>query len=229
MRSIIFDTGSLISLVTNNLLWILEPLKKQFKGEFYITPAVKKELIDKPLNIHRFELEAMEVYTYIKKGILKIIDDKKIKLTAEKLLHYANHSFKAHGRWIKIVDEAEIETVAADAILDAEAVVIDERTVRILLENSIKLTELMENKLHCKIQPNKENIKEFKKILEDVQIIRSTELVTIAYRLGLLDSYILDKIDSPKKRLLNAALWALKIRGCAISRKEIDEILALEA
>ena len=43
MRSIIFDTGPIISLVTNNMLWLLEPLKKQFKGEFYITKSVKKE------------------------------------------------------------------------------------------------------------------------------------------------------------------------------------------
>jgi len=228
VKTIIFDTGSIISLVTNNLLWTLEPLKKQFQGEFYITPAVKEELIEKPLRTKRFELEAMQVFQYLKKGIVKVVKDEKIKKTANKLINLANHSFKAHGKWIKIVHDAEIEVLAADSVLDSEAVVIDERTVRMLLENSLKLTELMEKRLHCKIKPNKNNIKDFKKILEDVQIIRSTELITIAYRLGLLNDYLLKEIESPKKRLLDAALWALKIRGCAISKKEIEEIIKLE-
>ena len=230
-KKIIFDTGSIISLVTNNLLWILEPLKERFQGEFYITPAVKEELIAKPLRTKRFEFEAMQVYQFIKKGIVTITSDPRIKQTANKLLNLANHSFKTQGRWIKIVHEAEIEVLAADAILDSEAVVIDERTVRMLLENSLKLTELMEKRLHCKIKPNKNNIKDFKKILEDVQIIRSTELVTIAYRLGLLNEYLPERSPSvkyPKKRLLDAALWAVKIKGCSISKREIDEIIRLE-
>ncbi|MBW2978088.1 hypothetical protein KY331_04550 [Candidatus Woesearchaeota archaeon] len=228
-KKIIYDTGSIISLVTNNLLWILEPLKEQFGGEFYITPAVKEELINKPLKTKRFELEAMQVFQYIKRGIIKVIDQNRIKEMADKLLFLANHSFRSHGKWIKIVHEAEIEVLAADAVLDASAVVIDERTVRIFLENSPKLTELMEKRLHSKIKPHKNNIKDFKKILEDVQVIRSTEIVTIAYKLGLLDEYQIKEIDSPKKRLLDAALWALKIRGCAISKKEIEEIIKLEA
>lgn len=231
MKSIVFDTGSVISLVTNNLLWILEPLKKQFNGEFYITPAVKEELIERPLRTKRFELEAMQVYQYLKNGVFKVNPDQRIKKTADKLLELANHSFKTRGTWISIVHKAETEALAADAVLDSEAVVMDERTTRMLLENSLRLTELMEKRLHCKIEPNKNNIKDFKKIVEDVQIIRSTELVIIAYRLGLLDKYLIEKTASvkyPKKRLLDAALWALKVRGCAISKREIEEIIKLE-
>jgi hypothetical protein len=232
MKSIIFDSGSIISLVTNNLLWVLEPLKEKFNGKFYVTPAVRKELIEKPLQTKRFELEAMQVYQYLKKGILSVISDQRIKKTADKLLDIANHSFKARGKWMRIVHPAEIETLAADAVLDAEAVVIDERTVRMLLENNLRLTELMEKKLQCRIKPNQNNLKDFKKLLEDVQIIRSTEIITIAYKLGLLDKYLIEKsplIKSPKRRLLDASLWALKVRGCAISKKEIDEIIKIEA
>lgn len=231
MRSLIFDTGPIISLVTNNLIWILEPLKKRFKGEFYITPSVKKELIDKALLTKRFEFEALQISQLLKRNILKIIDNKDIARLSKKLLNLANHSFKARGNWIKIVSKAEIEALATDAVLDSEAAVIDERTIRLLLENSPNLTNLMEKRLRCAVQPNKPNIKEFKKLLENVQIIRSTELVAVAYRLGLLNDYIVEKSDlvkNPKKRLLDAALWAVKVRGCSISGKEIKEILKLE-
>jgi hypothetical protein len=230
-KSLVFDTGPLISLVTNNLLWILEPLKKQFKGEFYITPAVKKELIDKAFLTKRFELEAFQTSQYIRKGILKIIDNKEIRKITMKLMNLGNRSFKSRGEHIKIIHDAEVESLAADAAIGANAVVVDERTIRLLLENSPKLTQLMEKRLNAKVIPDKKNIKDFKKILKDVQIIRSTELVAVAYKMGLLDRYLIERsklIKNPKKRLLDAALWAVKIRGCSISGKEIKKIVELE-
>ena len=232
MKVIVFDTGPIISLVTNNLLWLLEPLRERFNGKFYITPAVKRELIDKALSTKRFEFEALQISRLIKQGILEIAENKQIQLLSKKLLDLANHSFKARGNWIKIVSDAEIEALATDAVLNSEAAVVDERTIRLLLENSPNLTNLMEKRLHRKVEPNKENIKEFKKQLENVQIIRSTELIVVAYRLGLLNEYLAEKsalIKDPEKRLLDAALWALKVRGCGISSQEIQEIIKLEA
>ena len=230
-RSIIFDTGPIISLITNNLIWILEPLKKRFKGEFYITPAVKKELIDKALRTKRFEFEALQISQLLKKKILKIADNKEVAKLSKKLLYLANHSFKARGNWINIVSQAEIEALATDAVLNSEAAVIDERTIRLLLENSPNLTNLMERRTHSKVIPNKQSIKEFKKLLENVHIIRSTELVVVAYKLGLLNDYLVERselVRNPKKRLLDAALWAVKVRGCSISGKEIKQIIQLE-
>jgi len=231
-RSIVFDTGPIISLVTNNLLWVLEPLKRRFGGKFYITPAVKRELIDKAISTKRFEFEALQIFSLLKKGILEIAENSQIQILSKKLLDLANHSFKARGSWIRIVSDAEIETLAADAVLNSDASVIDERTIRLLLENSPSLTNLMEIRLHCKVQPNKDNIKEFKKQLNNVRIIRSTELIVVAYKLGLLDEYSAEKSDmikNPDKMLLDAALWALKIRGCSISSEEIQQIVELEA
>jgi len=231
MKSIIFDTGPIISLATNNLLWILEPLKKKFKGKFYITPSTKYELIDRALKIRRFEFEAMQIYKLLQDGILEVIGGNEIKKLSEKLIDLANHSFQAKNNWVKIVSPAETETLAADAVLDADAAVIDERTIRLLLENSPNLTKLMEFRLKYKVQPNKDNIREFKKILKNVQIIRSTELVTVAYKLGLFKDYMIrtDSIKNPKQRLLNAVLWAVKVRGCSVSKNEIDRIVKLES
>lgn len=229
-KSIVFDTGPIISLVTNNLLWILEPLRKRFNGDFYITPAVKKELIDKALSTKRFEFEALQTYQLIKNNTLKIIDNKQLHDLSKKLLNLANQSFQARGNYINIVSQAEIEVLAADAILNSDAAVIDERTIRLLLENSPNLTNLMERRTRAKVTPNKQNIKQFKHLLKNVQIIRSTELVVVAYKLGLLNDYIIktDSIRNPKKRLLDAALWAVKVRGCSISGKEIKQIIQLE-
>lgn len=231
MKAMGFDTGPIISLVTNNLLWILEPLKKQFGGEFFITPAVKRELIDKPFRTKRFEFEAMQVSQFIKKGILTLEKDGNIVQTRKKLMGLANRAYKAKGNWLRIVSDAEIEMLAADAVLDTDVTVIDERTARLMLENPYRLKQLLSKKLHCKVHMNKENIDEFQKSLKDVQIIRSIELITIAYKLGLLDKYMIEKSDlvrNPKKKLLDAALWAVKVRGCSVSSREIDEIIRTE-
>ena len=46
MNTLFFDTGPVISMTMNHILWVLRPLKKQFNGNFFITDFVKKELID---------------------------------------------------------------------------------------------------------------------------------------------------------------------------------------
>jgi hypothetical protein len=160
-----------------------------------------------------------------------VIKNEDIHKVADKLMDLANHSFKAKGKWIQIVSKPEIEALAADAILNSDATIIDERTIRLLIENSPNLTMLMEQRLEQKIEPNKNNIKEFKNILKDVRVLRSTELVTIAYKIGLLDKYLIKEEPEKKARvkLLNAILWAVKVRGCAISHEEIDQIVKLEA
>lgn len=226
-----FDTGPVISLVTNNLLWILEPLKKHYGGEFFITPAVKRELIDKAFMTRRFEFEALQVSQMLSKGVLKIRENAQIRKLKDRLLGLANHSYKAHGKWLKIVSDAEIEVLAADAVLDSDVCVIDERTARFLLENASRLKELFEKRLYCKVFMDKKSIQEFQDILKDVQVIRSTELVTVSYRLGLLDGYLVEKsrfVKNPRKTLLESALWAVKVRGCSVSKTEIDEIVRRE-
>ena len=84
-KAIIFDAGTLISLSMNGLLDELQRLKEIFNGDFLITEQVKYEIIDKPLSIKAFELEALKVQQLLEKGILKIsnsygIDNSIIKL-----------------------------------------------------------------------------------------------------------------------------------------------------
>ena len=49
MKNIVFDTSSIISIVTNDLLGTLKLLKQNFDVEFYIPESVKVELIDRAL------------------------------------------------------------------------------------------------------------------------------------------------------------------------------------
>jgi len=227
MKSLIFDTGPLISLTLNNLLWTLEPLKKEFNGEFYIGKITKKEIIDKPLATKQFKFEALQVLQMINNGVLKVIDDEKIRKKAIDLLDIANVCFKARGNPIQICHLGEMESVAAALIFGTNAVVIDERTTRVLIESPERLANLLERKLHTPVAIDHGKLNEFSNEVRKIQVLRSVELMTIAYERGILDRFAA-KIPNPQKELLDGVLWGLKINGCAISGKEIEEILKIE-
>ena len=227
MKSLIFDAGPIISLATNNLLWILEPLKNRFNGKFYITEAVKRELVDRPLETKKFKFEAIQVEKLIENGTLEIVDNAFIRLETPKLLNFANEIFKAYNNYIKIVHFAEM-SVIADAIgLNADAIALDEKTTRFLIENPKMIVEILRKTLHMPISINENNLKELKNTVRNIKAIRSIELVTIAYEQGILNSFI-TKIPDARKNLLESVLWGVKLNGCAVSKEEIEQIVKLE-
>ena len=75
---------------------------------------------------------------------------------------------------------------------------------------------------------NEDNLKAFSDSMKNIKLIRSVELVTMAYELGLLDRYIIKEIENAKETLLDSVLWGVKLNGCAVSRKEIEQILKIE-
>ncbi|MEK6946541.1 MAG: hypothetical protein AABX32_02950, partial [Nanoarchaeota archaeon] len=217
MKSIIFDAGPIISLATNNLLFILPPLKKQFNGKFYLTSSVKKELVDRPFEIKKFKFEAIQIEKLIEDGVLEVIDNNFIRNESPTLLETANTTFKAFNNYMQLVHFAEMSTLAAAINLNADSVAIDEKTTRLMMENPKLLLEILKKTLHTQISVNEPNLKEFRSRTKNLRTIRSIELVTVAYEHGILDDYI-TKIPDAKRNLLESVLWGVKIGGCAVSR-----------
>lgn len=227
MKSIIFDAGPIISLTTNNLLWILKELKERYNGQFYIAEAVKQELVDKPLSTKKFKFEALQVLHCINEGIINVIDAEQIEQKTIELLTLANSCFNAKNNLIRIVHYGEIAGIASYLLFNSDAFVIDERTTRLLIENPKRLGEILKHKLCTKIVVNNQNLEEFRKLTKGVKMIRSVELVTVAYELGLLNKF-LASIEHPKETLLDSVLWGVKLRGCSVSKNEIKQITRLE-
>ena len=220
-KILFFDTGPIITLVLSRLSWLLPALKKQFGGKFYITPAVKLELVDRPLQVRRFSLEALQVSRLIREGILEIYDavpEKKV----HSLQQLANQSFMINGKTLDIIQTGEMEAVVCAMQLKA-SVVMDERTLRLFMENSNELAQVLERRFGNTVTLNKETIKNFNREFEDLIIIRSIELVSVAYKLGLLDSFR-PEMKNGKEVLIESLLWATKYNGCAVTDHEIEEI-----
>ncbi len=232
MKSIIFDTGPIISIAINNLLWMIEDLKKQFKGEFYITPGVYSELFEKPFLLRRFKLEALQVIPHITNGTLKVISSPQIKEDTLKLLDLANHAYKAQGNWIQIVQYAEVEAVTTALAYQADAVVIDERTMRQVIECPDMVAKHIALKTHTNVSMNHANIQEIQRHVKDLKVIRSVELLVIAYHMGLMGRYMHEEVrkivPNLEEEVLEGALWALKLNGCSVSEEEISKIVEME-
>jgi predicted nucleic acid-binding protein len=217
VKSLIFDAGPIINFAMNGMLNVLEDLQKEFKGDFLITKEVKEEIIDRPLTIDRFEFQAFQIQELFKKGVIKHaeIDSKQVielKRIRDEYMKVANSTFKTKKKYVHLIDKGEAAALALSSILDYVPLVVDERTTRVLCENPQNLRKLLEKKLHTSVKAHAENYFKFEKF----KIIRSTELVYIAYKKGLL--------GIKDKGILKAALYGVKFKGCSVSDKEIKEV-----
>jgi hypothetical protein len=229
MNAIFFDSGPIISLALNNLLWVLDPLKRRFGGQFLITPAVKKELVEVPLTIKRFEYEALQVMRLIDQGILEVFEPgQDVSRKSIELLELMNRVYQCKGQELKIVHEAEVEILAAACVMKQQTMVIDERTVRLMVEDPDSLRNLMEKRLHEKVTMNKSVARQVQDVLCEFHIIRSAEVVAAAYARGMFDDTV-PRMAKGKEIMLDALLWGVKTDGCSITEREIDELKKLVA
>lgn len=217
-KYLIFDSGGLINIAINGLIEEFKELAKIFQGEFIITDSVKYETIERPMTIKKYEWDAIRISHLLEEDIIKLAQDEELTTTKElvkktsEVMDLANNAFSVEGKPVHLIEKGESEAMALSLILTEKgienAVVIDERTARMLCENADSLKKLMEEKLHASIKMKPENVQQFKKI----KVIRSTELMYIASKRGLIDG---------DKRALEGVLYALKYNGCSISEKEI--------
>ena len=239
-KNIVFDTGPIINFAITGLLPKLTELKKHYKGDFIITSSVEKELIDRPLSSKKFRLEALQVLKEIQSGTFKVFNDKAVSTLTKEILDLANTCFKAKGNWIRIVSYAEISVLALAIHLNSEAVIIDERTTRLLVEDPYKIKTILQKKLHTNVFIDKNKIEMLKELLKNIKVLRSVDLAVVMFEKNIFDEYIISgrklnnfglyhhNFEHPKFLILESVLWALKLNGCSITNKEITEILNLE-
>jgi hypothetical protein len=217
-KTLIFDSSAIITFALNDLNPAMEKLKQKFNGNFFISQEVEKETILRSIGIPRFMLEALKIKKLINLGILEKYDGN-IKKETEKILDIANHTFKARGEWITIIHSGEASCIAIYNLINDEdkALIIDERTTRLLCESPENLRNILETKLHTKVESIVDNYNFFK----NINIIRSCELMFLAYDYGFID------LPANRKDSIKALMYSAKYNGCSISNKEIQEAMLL--
>jgi hypothetical protein len=210
---IVVDSSSIISLAVNCLCSVIPSLD----AGFMITPKVYAEIVSRPAENKRFALESMRIKMLVSSGAI-IVQEPKGKIHDE-LLNAANRIYSIRGKELRIIHPAEAEVVGLAAEIGAKAILIDERTTRLLMEDPYGLRELLSYRNRADVRVNEAWLRKFKEIAPKIPLLRSAELVAVAYEKGLLTRMH----DVEDKSVLEAALAALKFSGCAITWEEIEE------
>lgn len=216
MTKIICDSSSLISLSDNCFLYLLKDLGK----EFIITPGVKREIVNYPMQTKRFMYKGIRLQEMIEDGTLKVMDHPDLKSETLRIENNANKLLSIGKRNINVIHEGEAESIALYELIDADAFLVDERTTRHLIEAPEKVRDYMQSRIEKKIDLNTKIADTFKGEMKNIQIIRSSEILAFTYEK--------EKVKScANTKCLEAALFALKFSGCSITEEEIKEYVEM--
>lgn len=221
MATFVFDSSSIISISDKCLIQILERLSGLKATKFVIAESVFEESVLRPLNIKRFELNALRIKRAVDSGWLGIEKtDAELNNIVEKVNETANSIYSAENENIKIIQKGEIESLALIKKLEADALVIDERTTRMLIENPSGLLNFIGLRYQKKVRENSNKLDEFRKLTGELNILRSVDLIALAYENDCFEPEL-----EKSKQALEAAMYAVKFAGCAVSSEEIREYL----
>lgn len=214
---IVFDSGVLISFSETCFIDLFSKLQENL-GEFIITESVKYESIDRAKNIMRFKLSSKRIESVINKSFSIFKSTPELKETTKKIMDLANSMFLVKGNYLKIIHLGEAESMALLALTNANYLAVDERTTRMLIEQPHTLVNIFKRKHNTnKIKFDEQKYLEFKKIIGNINCVRSVDFFAYACKHNLANPMY------ESKDIVKAVLFALKFRGCSVSFEEINK------
>ena len=220
MVKIVCDSGPLISFSDTCLINVLGFLSKR-GAEFLIPRSVEQEIVSTPLKIRRYAFSAVRLHKAIDDGVLKVVDVD--NLLVDRIMRAANGVFSVRGNALKILHAGEVAALAACKKYNCEALVIDEKTTRLLIEDPALLQEKISDEYHARVAVNSKNLAEFNALTKGVQILRSTDLAAVAAKKGYFTSF-----GKHSQQAFQTSIYALKQAGCSVSEKEVSDYQAIK-
>ena len=217
-REIILDSSTLISISEKCMSKIITQLSEKEGIVFIIPESVYYESVKHPMEIKRFEFNAIRINEMVKKGIIKIANsDAALKETMEKIKECANSIYHFDGQSLHILHDGECEMLALAKNRNVNVLAVDERTTRMLVENPQPLRNFLARRYGTNLKIDSFHMDLFKQYVSGISVIlRSVELISLAYDRNCFDGEL---PTSPEA--LESALFALKYAGCAVSADEI--------
>ena len=214
------DSGPLISFSDTCLISVL-PFLAKLGAEFLITPAVEKEIVLNPINVHRYAFSAIRLHKTIDDKLLRVIDVDSHLMN--RIMNSANAAFLLRGKPMKLIHAGEAACLAAYKQNGCSALAIDEKTTRLLIENPALLADNISEQFGQRIIVDKRSLDEFTSLTSGIEIIRASELLAIATKNGYFDSF-----GKHKEQAFHTAIYALKQAGCSLSEKEVNDYQKLK-
>ncbi|MFH1234667.1 MAG: hypothetical protein V1493_03580, partial [Candidatus Diapherotrites archaeon] len=223
MKTIVFDSSSLISLSSSCLFNAAGEMFKSLGIEAVISSGVEAESVITPINIKRLELNAIRIKHGIDSGWMRVAGlDEKGDAEILALTEKANRCFSTSQGDITIMHRGEVEALVLAEKTGAIALAVDERTARMLVEEPERLRKLLEARHECTVKKNQQLTSEISERFAGLKIVRSSEIAALAFEKGFLSKEI-----GEGEKALEAALYSLKYQGCALSSDEIEDFLEM--
>jgi hypothetical protein len=219
----VIDTGTMITLSTTCLMNVFRNFVKENKIQLLISKEVARESVWKPIENKHFSLNAARIKKIITDGTVTVIPkSQEIERDTRHILELTNNIFHClpKGNPLKIIQAGEAEALAIAKENKCKILFVDERTTRSLVENPMRLKQVLERRQGKPMTINQKNLDEFREMFQDLKIFRSVDIIALSYEQGLFDG----ELDHTTLKL-EAALFAAKYSGCAVSESEIVDYI----
>jgi predicted nucleic acid-binding protein len=217
-KTVVADSSSIISLALNCMSSAL----LEMGVKILVTDEIYEEIILRPMGSKRYALESMRIKKLFSEGVISIQNPE--PLITQEIMDLSNSIFRVKNHPLHLIHKGEAAALALLAGIEADALLIDERTTRMLIEDAETLRRVLSDQLGRHVDMDHLKLAAFNDIIPDIKIIRSSEVAAVAYEKGILGR----NLGNPGKEALMATLYALKFSGCAISWQEIDEYMSIE-
>ncbi len=223
MAFIVCDSSSLISLSDTCNIDVFRFLRGH-GGEFAIPPAVEEEIVGHPSQLKQYAFSAVRLRKLVEDGIVRTDAPSRLASEKQSIESAANTAIRVDGKPLQLIHSGEAECLALLKLSSEKqkTLLVDEKTVRLLLESPNKLVERLRGEYEGRVEIDNAAMNSFGAGLERVTVVRSTELVAVAASLGFFADYGQLAGDAAR-----TALGALQLAGCSISSDELRDYASL--
>ncbi|MFH0922848.1 MAG: hypothetical protein V1811_02200 [Candidatus Micrarchaeota archaeon] len=217
MVSLTCDSSSLIALAETCNLGVLGFLSKEAGASFLIPPFVKDEIISRPLKAREHAFSALRLRKQLDDGFLRISSSPSIMRDTHEVLNAANTLFRVRGKHLKLLHDGEAQALALFKSAKVDALLVDEKTLRLLIESPKTLAVKIEGEYDETVEIDEKSANKLKKYTRGVFVMRSSELLAVAFKKGFFDSF-----GSGSQDVFQAAVFALRKAGCSLTNNELS-------
>lgn len=214
MNTLVLDSSALISLSESCVVSALRFLRKS--ARFIAPESVFDESVENPLKIKQYGFSALRIKRLF---FEKVVDEVPAAAArSQEVLSLANSLMLVDGRPLELIQLGEADCLGLVLSGNADAVVIDEKTLKLLVENPNKMRELLRGEYSGKVGFNEAALRKWQQLTRGVKIIRSAEILAVAGRLGYFRFF-----QEDEEAAFHASIFALKGYGCSITKEELRE------
>src|SRR3989344_88064 len=218
-KKFVLDSSTIITISDNCLIRVMKNLAQKENISFIIPQSVYTESVETPIRIRKYELNAIRIRDAVDEGYIRVQKSTpQLRARLERLQSLADNLCTFNGERMRLLQLGEMETLALMREINADALGIDERTTRMLIEEPRNLLGFLRKRHEGKILLNDSALSEFAREYGNIKIVRSAELIALAYEDGSFGQEL-----HTSKQALEAALFAAKYGGGAGSADGIKK------